>query len=322
MNFTWFASAYDTDDVPYRLLTFVQIAGVLVVTAGVPSAFEDLDFTTAVVGYVIMRIGARGAVASARRAEDPAGRPVALRFAAAIGVVQLLWVVRLAIGPPWGFVALLVLGVIELAIPVWAERSGRPTPWHPEHIAERYGLFTIIVLGECVLATTTAVQASLAVGGASGSVVAVALGGLVLVFGLWWAYFKHPGGIDVRLSLRAAIAWGYGHYVVFASVAALGAGLQVATDSILDDVGLGPQAVGLVVGVPVVVYLVAVGFLHGWPPTRRLLVPLAIASVAILGAALTAGIVGIPAAVAAMSVVVAALVAFNVVAMRRAAAAG
>ena len=36
MNFTWFASAYDTDDVPYRLLTFVQIAGVLVLAAGVP----------------------------------------------------------------------------------------------------------------------------------------------------------------------------------------------------------------------------------------------------------------------------------------------
>ncbi|TMQ89747.1 low temperature requirement protein A, partial [Actinomadura soli] len=30
MNFTWFASAYDTDDVPYRVLTFVQMAGVLI----------------------------------------------------------------------------------------------------------------------------------------------------------------------------------------------------------------------------------------------------------------------------------------------------
>ena len=39
MNFTWFASAYDTDDVPYRLLTLVQMAGVLVLAAGIPDAF-------------------------------------------------------------------------------------------------------------------------------------------------------------------------------------------------------------------------------------------------------------------------------------------
>jgi low temperature requirement protein LtrA len=33
MNFSWFASAYDTDDVPYRLLTLLQMAGVLVLAA-------------------------------------------------------------------------------------------------------------------------------------------------------------------------------------------------------------------------------------------------------------------------------------------------
>jgi Bacterial low temperature requirement A protein (LtrA) len=34
VNFTWFASAYDTDDMPYRLLTLLQMAGVLVFAAG------------------------------------------------------------------------------------------------------------------------------------------------------------------------------------------------------------------------------------------------------------------------------------------------
>ncbi len=36
MNFTWFASAYDVDDVPYRLTVLVQIAGVLILAAGIP----------------------------------------------------------------------------------------------------------------------------------------------------------------------------------------------------------------------------------------------------------------------------------------------
>ena len=43
MNFTWFASAHDADDVPYRLLTLVQITGVLVYAAAVPRTVEDHD---------------------------------------------------------------------------------------------------------------------------------------------------------------------------------------------------------------------------------------------------------------------------------------
>ena len=56
MNFTWFASAFDVDDLLYRLLTLVQMAGVLVLAAGVPTAFEHGDFTAITIGYVIMRV--------------------------------------------------------------------------------------------------------------------------------------------------------------------------------------------------------------------------------------------------------------------------
>jgi low temperature requirement protein LtrA len=76
VNFTWFASAYGTDDVAYRLVTFVQIAGVLVVAAGVPSAFEALDFRIMVTGYVIMRIALVAQWLRAAR-EDPDHRRTA-----------------------------------------------------------------------------------------------------------------------------------------------------------------------------------------------------------------------------------------------------
>ena len=203
VNFTWFASAYDTDDVAYRLLTFVQIAGVLVVTAGVPSAFEDLDFSIMVVGYVIMRIALVAQWLRVAR-EDPIRRATAVRFAVGIGLIQVGWAVRLAIGPPWGVVAIVLLGLLELALPIWAERSGRPTPWHPGHIAERYGLFTIIVLGECVLAASTAVQTAMAAGGVSAELLLVAAGGLLLVLGLWWSYFKHPAEVGGQERIGSA----------------------------------------------------------------------------------------------------------------------
>src|SRR5262245_59781170 len=56
MNFTWFASAYDTDDVVYRLGVLVIMTGALVLAAGVPRIFDQRDFTLAVIGYVIMRV--------------------------------------------------------------------------------------------------------------------------------------------------------------------------------------------------------------------------------------------------------------------------
>ena len=56
MNYSWFASAYDTGDIIFRLLTFVVMSGVLVLAAGVPrAAGEEHDFWVVVVGYVIMR---------------------------------------------------------------------------------------------------------------------------------------------------------------------------------------------------------------------------------------------------------------------------
>src|SRR3954466_3938797 len=44
MNFTWFASAYDTDDDVYRITTLVQIAGALVLAAGIEPAAERQDY--------------------------------------------------------------------------------------------------------------------------------------------------------------------------------------------------------------------------------------------------------------------------------------
>lgn len=316
MNFTWFASAYDTDDVAYRLLTFVQIAGVLVVTAGVPSAFESLDFRIMVVGYVIMRIALVVQWPRAAR-EDPGGRPVALRFAVGVGLVQLGWVLRLAFGGPLGVAGILALAVLDMAVPIWAERSGRPTPWHPEHIAERYGLFTIIVLGECVLASSSAVQLAMAAGGVSVSLLAVALGGLILVFALWWSYFKHPAEIDRDLSLRQAITWGYSHYFVFAAIAALGAGLQVALDATHAEVALPPTAVALTVAIPVIVYTVAMGLLHRLAAPWRFMTPFVVVAVAVVVIAAGAAWFGVPAAILLMGLVLAGFVAWMVASMAR-----
>ena len=316
VNFTWFASAYDTDDVPYRLLTFVQIVGVLVVAAGVPRAFGELDFSITVTGYVIMRTALVGLWLRAAR-EDPAGRAVALRFAVAIGLIQLVWVVRLAIGPPLGIVLVFVFGVVEMLIPWWAERSGRRTPWHPGHIAERYGLFTIIVLGECVFAATTAIQVALDESGVTLALIAISLGGLATVFAMWWAYFKVPAAIGRLTELRWQLAWSYGHWIIFGAVAGLGAGLQVAVDAVADPEHVTAMTAALAVAVPVGIYVVAIAVLHRRGRPWREVASLGLAAVLALAIALGAGVVGVPVVVLAIGALASGVVAWQVLATPR-----
>ncbi len=159
MNFTWFASAYDTDDAAYRLTTFVQIAGVLVLAAGVPRAFDTKDFSIVFAGYLLMRIGL--VIQWLRAANgDPERRRTAIRFAIGVSACMLGWALLVVVPAGWRLPVFAAMVIAEVSVPVWAERARR-TPWHPHHIAERYGLFTIIVLGETVLASTAAVQRGL-----------------------------------------------------------------------------------------------------------------------------------------------------------------
>ncbi len=255
MNFTWFASAFDCDDAFYRVLTMVQMAGVLVLAAGVEPAFANGDFTIAVIGYVVMRIALVSQWLRVARSV-PQYRVTAMRFASSIAAVQLLWIVRLALPSPISIVALVAGVVVELLIPVWAERR-HMTPWHPHHIAERYGLFTIIVLGESVLASTAAILAARSESGTSLDLIVVAVAGLVLIFACWWLYFLESDAprLDTRRDL--GFIWGYGHYFVFASLAALGAGIEVTIEAISHEIAASRLLVGYSVALPLAIFLIA-----------------------------------------------------------------
>lgn len=252
MNFTWFASAYDTDDVPYRLATFVQITGSLVLAAGIPRAFDAQDFSVATIGYVIMRLALVGQWLRAARS-DPARRACAHRYALGVSVCQLGWVALLYAFPGWILPGFFSLVVAELLVPVWAERACATT-WHPGHIAERYGLFTIIVLGESILAASFAIQATVETGALWDELAAIIVGGLLTVFSMWWIYFDRP--MDKLLSsLPRAFLWGYGHFAIFASAAAVGAGFGVAVDHAIGEAAIGSVGAGAAFAVPVAIYL-------------------------------------------------------------------
>ncbi|MDP5313545.1 low temperature requirement protein A [Streptomyces poriferorum] len=261
MNFTWFASAYDTDDVPYRLLTLVQITGALVLAAGASQALQNEDFTVITWGYVIMRLAMVTQWLRAARS-DPERRSTCLRYAVGIFVVQVGWVVRLTLPEDTGLLTFGILVLAEIAVPAWAERSAITT-WHPHHIAERYGLFTLIVLGESITAATGAVHAALDSHTALGDLAALVVGGILTVFALWWLYFARSARVHDRLTtLRMALLWGYGHYLVFASAAAVGAGLAVNVAHTTGHGHLSDRAAAAVYTIPVAVFVTLVWLLH------------------------------------------------------------
>ncbi len=259
MNFTWFASAYDTDDIAYRLAVFVQITGSLILAAGVPRAFDVHDFTVATLGYVVMRLALVSQWLRAARS-DPRRRSSAHRYALGVSVCQVGWVALLFAPGELELPGFFGLVAAELLVPAWAERAA-PTTWHPEHITERYGLFTIIVLGESVLAASFAIQAAIQAGNGAGQIATIIIGGLLIVFSMWWLYFDQPA-YDLLTSLRRAFLWGYGHFVIFASAAAVGAGLGVAAEQATQPTAIGSVGAGAAVAVPVALYLLSLWVVH------------------------------------------------------------
>ncbi|WP_405871919.1 low temperature requirement protein A [Streptomyces sp. NBC_00005] len=260
MNFTWFASAYDNDDALYRVVTLVQIAGVLVLAAGVSRAFEEHEFLVVWLGYLIMRLAMSAQWLRVARSSRGGERTMALRYAGGVLLCLVGWL-GLVVLPegarPWVF---LVMAPLEMAVPLVAEKA-HATSWHPHHIAERYGLFTIIVLGETIAAATIAVKSGVDENEALGDLLPIAAGGLLIIFAAWWIYFVVPIHGHLR-SNRQSFLWGYGHYLIFASAAAIGAGLEVAVEQAVGKAHISTLAASAAVTLPTALFLLTVWALH------------------------------------------------------------
>jgi low temperature requirement protein LtrA len=279
VNFTWFASAYDTDDVVYRVFVFITMTGALILAAGVPRIFDERNFTVATLGYVVMRIALVTQWLRAARS-DVSRRSTARRYVVGVTICQIGWISALAV-PAGGWpVVWAILVPAELTVPVWAEAAS-PTTWHRAHISERYGLFMIIVLGESVLAASLAIRSATSGAELTSELVMIIAGGLLILFSLWWIYFDRP---EERLlfSERWVFAWGYLHLFVFAAAAAVGAGLVVAVEAAVGHGELGSAARGAAISIPVAVFVLSLWGLYvsaGDPPIRKFGIPLTAALV-------------------------------------------
>ena len=288
INFTWFASAYDTDDWLYRLLTMLQMVGVLIFALGLHDVFksldegEILDNDILVWGYVVMRVALVLQWWRANR-QDPDRRQVHRVYIMSLLAAQVVWVAiaLIDLSIPVTFAVMLVPFAIELGGPAIAERRTEGTPWHAHHIAERYGLMVIIALGEGLIGTMTTLTA---IEDLTLDVALLAFAGTAVTFGMWWSYFSIPHGRILDARRDRSFGWGYGHIVIFGAIVAIGAGLHAAAYLLEHHSKLSVTATVLTVAVPVLIYMVALYLLYSvfsrsFDPFHLLLIALTLVAV-------------------------------------------
>ncbi|NYF13083.1 low temperature requirement protein LtrA [Pseudoclavibacter sp. JAI123] len=297
INFSWFASAFDTDDWLFRLLTMVQMAGVVILALGLPAMFESIDHgevldnRVMIAGYVVMRVALVCQWLRAARSGSRY-RTTAMTYAVFVSVAQILWIV-IAILPLTLVFALLgglVALLVEIAGPLVAEsrgaKNGTATPWHAHHIAERYSLLAIIALGEGVFGTIAAVTTVTTEYGWSFDAIVLVVVGMVLIFGMWWVYFMVPAAEVLHVHRERSFPWGYGHFFIFASIAATGAGLHIVAYTFDEHYHVSDVTAVLAVAIPVLIFLLTVFTLYSYllRTIDAFHALLALASVAVLAA--------------------------------------
>jgi low temperature requirement protein LtrA len=217
-----------------------------------------VDIRLMVAGYVVMRVAMVGQWLRVMR-EDPGRRESARTYVVTLVGSQAGWIALAVADAPIGtfFLLALVLILIETAGPVIAETRRGGTPWHPHHIAERYGLLAIITFGEVILGTVAAMSVfvhdpDMGWTRDAGIVLAAGVG---LTFGMWWTYFAIPWADILHHHRERSFFWGYGHMLIFSGIAATGAGLHVAQFALEGHSQLDTSSAVLTVVVPVAVFL-------------------------------------------------------------------
>jgi low temperature requirement protein LtrA len=126
-------------------------------------------------------------------------------------------------------VSLVGLAIAEMVAPVIATRRYGYTPWNPGHLAERFGLLTLITIGEVIAGTVAAVGALTGEAGWSIEAIVIVSSGLLIAAVVWWAYFLVPSRAVLKERPERTFGWRYEHLALFASIAAIGAGLHLTT---------------------------------------------------------------------------------------------
>lgn len=227
LGHTFHGTRFDEDRADQHALGMVQILAVVLIGYGASDAFGARGGAFAL-GMAAFK--ALLALAYLRERRRPGARGLVVRYGAIYLVQSALWLASLALPPPARWACWVAVLAIDMVSPFIVARFTHEFAPHPEHLPERFGLFTIVLLGEGVASSLHA----LSHGGELGatSLLIAALGALT-AFLFWVGYFerarghveRHAHSAEAGRSLRR---WAYGHVPLYAGYGAVASGFVVA----------------------------------------------------------------------------------------------
>jgi len=210
---TMFATRFDTEDTGQRVLTLAQMLAAVFLAAFINKDF-DANYYGFLFSYVAIRVLLILMYVRAARLNS-AARPISIYLGFGFGLGLVVALGSLWVDPP-GRYAVLYAGIgIEIIAPLLSRKVLKAVPVNAHHMPERFGLLTIILFGESVVA----IAAKL--GELSWTVVTpfAAVNGFVAMCTAWWLYFDtHEGRVVGKLSGTGQRVL-YGHLGVYSGLA-------------------------------------------------------------------------------------------------------
>lgn len=220
---TFYASRFDTDDLSDRLFAVLQMG---IIAAMAVNMHHGLTHTT---GFALCYIAFHSVLIGQYLNAGfhiPAVRPLSKAYAIGFGCSAILWLASLLFPPPWRFILWAVGLVIEFATPIACRQFVIRVPPSATHLPERMGLFTIIVLGEAIVAVVSGLSGQQW----SWASTIIAFLGLATAVSLWWLYFDTADGSPLHGMhegrFNAAVIWLYAHLPLAIGLVVLGVGVE------------------------------------------------------------------------------------------------
>lgn len=221
-----YSTRFDRDDALQRWLTVVQMFAVAVMAVNAKDSLGSRDSAGFAAAYALMRFVLVAQYFHARRL--PEARRFATVYVVGFGAAATLWLVSALTPAParfwlWGLALL-----VDLVTPLAGTRHTVDAPPDAAHLPERFGLFTIILIGDAMVGVMRGMESQ-----SSWPLDAflAALLGMILVFLVWWWYFDASGATDHRLvSTREDAArlhiWTFAHVPLYLGIIVLGVGIH------------------------------------------------------------------------------------------------
>ena len=225
-GYAMYATRFDGDDRLQRSLTLAQMVAVIFMAANAEGALDSVSSAGFAAAYALMRVVL--VVQYVRATAVPVARRLATESAVGIGVAAGLWLVSSLVPAPERYGIWAVALGIDIGTAVVTSRHLRALPPHAEHLPERFGLFTLILLGESIIAIMKGIQSQADWTLPAATSVFLAIG---LIFGLWWWYFDGASAAAHRpIRDRADVArlaiWNYAHLPMYLGLALTAVGIE------------------------------------------------------------------------------------------------